>query len=69
MSDEATTQPTIQTLLDRMDAQTAEMRRGFATLEERLNVRFDRTQSLIHDVRADCQELRGQLRELILSLN
>ncbi len=82
MSDEAITQPTIQTLLERMDAQAAEMRKGFATLEERLggrlqiiterldemDTRLDRTQAMVHEMRADFRELRGQLRELIPAL-
>jgi hypothetical protein len=75
MTDEAITQPTIQTLLERMDAQTAEMRKGFAALEESLTVRLDRIDSMVHAtradmlaIRADFSELRGQLRELIPAL-
>jgi hypothetical protein len=79
MTDEAITQPTIQTLLERMDAVCASMRAGFATMEERLGgrlqiiteklddmgTRLDRTQAMVYDLRAKFRDLRGQLRELI----
>jgi len=64
MTDEAITQPTIQTLLERMDQ-----------MEERLTVRLDRIDSMVHTtrgemlaMRADFSELRGQLKELIPAL-
>jgi hypothetical protein len=78
MSDEAITHPTIQTLLERMDALSAEMRAGFAGIEragERGATRLDRIESEVkktgsefYELRADCQDLRGQLRELIAEL-
>jgi hypothetical protein len=72
MTDEAITHPTIQTLLERMDALSAEMRAGFAGIEragERGATRLDRIESEVkktgsefYELRADFRELRGQLR-------
>ena len=66
MTDELTTQPTLQTLLEMM----RELRDGAAKMEERLNVRLDRieaevkqTHSEMYTLRADFTELRAALRE------
>ena len=57
--DEKVTKPTIETVLERMSG-----------MEERLGVRLDRIESVVHstrgemlDLRADFRELRTQLRE------
>ncbi len=75
MSDEAITQPTIQTLLERMDQMEKRIGSNQAAMEERLTVRLDRIDGMVHTtrgemlaMRADFSELRGQLRELIPAL-
>ncbi len=75
MSDEAITQPTIQTLLERMDQMEKRIGSNQAAMEERLTVRLDRIDSMVHAtrgemlaMRADFSELRGQLRELMPAL-
>lgn len=70
---ENVTKPTMQTILERIDAQTEEMRKGFATVEklfDKVAVRLDRiesevklTHSEFYELRADFRELHGTLKE------
>ena len=82
MTDELTTQPTLQTLSEMM----REMRDGATKMEERLNLRLDRieeklnlrldrieaevkqTHSEMYTLRADFTELRSALREHLPTL-
>lgn len=71
MTDNLTTKPTLDTLMDMM----RELRDGMAKFEERLNVRLDRieaevkiTHSELYTLRADFTELRAQLREHLPAL-
>ncbi len=73
MNEDPTTKPTLETLLEMMRETRAEMRVGFAAVNQRLedfDVRFDRmesdvakTRSEMLTLRADFRELRSQLKE------
>jgi len=62
---EMTTKPTLDTILERINAQGEAMRAGFAAIAqrlERIEIRLDRVESMVLDVRADVRELRASLR-------
>jgi len=55
--DEKVTKPTIGTVLERV-----------AGMEERLGVRLDRIESVVHSTRGEMLELRADFRELNIKL-
>ncbi|HEV2829504.1 MAG TPA: hypothetical protein VGW76_18040 [Pyrinomonadaceae bacterium] len=55
--DEKVTKPTIETVLERV-----------AGMEERLGVRLDRIESVVHSTRGEMLELRADFRELNIKL-
>ena len=60
------TKPTLDTILERLAEMRDEMRRGFATVHERLEqleIRMDRTQAMVYDMRADFKEFRQHFKE------
>ena len=66
MSDEARTKPTIETVLERINALAEEMRAGFAAINQRLErteIRIDRLESMALETRADVRELRLEFNE------
>ena len=66
MSEEATTRPTIETVLDRINVLGERMDRRFAAVEttlEQMDTRLDRTQAVVHEMRADFREFRAQFKE------
>ena len=72
MSEDATTRPTIETVLERINALGDRMNEGFAAVHTRLNqmderleqmdTRLDRTQAMVHEMRADFREFRAQFK-------
>ena len=54
---EKVTKPTIETVLERV-----------AGMEERLGVRLDRIESVVHSTRGEMLELRADFRELNIKL-
>ena len=70
---EMTTKPTLDTILERINAQGEEMRVGFVSVGQRLDrieirldrveSRLDRVESMVLDVRADFRDFRAALRE------
>jgi hypothetical protein len=67
MSDEATTKPTLDTLLERINALAEEMRGGFARIEHRLDdfdVRLDRIEGLANKTHSELMYLRADFKEL-----
>lgn len=73
MSDDLTTRPTLDTVLERVNALGEDVRQGFTTITARLDrmderldnmdTRLDRTQAMVHEMRADFRELRGQFKQ------
>jgi hypothetical protein len=73
MPEDATTRPTLDTILERINALGERMDKGFAAIvmrldkmDERLDqmdTRLDRTQAMVHDLRADFREFRGQFKQ------
>jgi cob(I)alamin adenosyltransferase len=73
MSEDATTRPTIGTVLERVNALGERIDEGFAAVHMRLNhmderleqmdTRLDRTQAMVHEMRADFREFRAQFKE------
>jgi transcription elongation GreA/GreB family factor len=73
MSEEATTRPTIETVLERINALGQLMNEGFAAVRTRLNqmderleqmdTRLDRTQAMVHEMRADFRDFRAQFKQ------
>lgn len=73
MSEDATTRPTIETVLERIDALGESMRDGFAAVGvrldklearlDRVDARLDRTQAEVLELRVDFREMRGEFRE------
>jgi hypothetical protein len=66
MSNEAITKPTIETVLERINALGERVDAGFAAVEERLermDIRLDRAESIALSTRADVQELRSDFRK------
>ena len=55
--DEKVTKPTIETVLERV-----------AGMEERLGVRLDRIESVVHSTRGEMLELRADFRQLNINL-
>ena len=67
MSRKYDTKPTIETVLERIDAQSKEMRRGFESIEKLFNkvaVRLDRIESEVKLTHSEFYELRADFREL-----
>ena len=72
MSEDKTTRPTIETVLERIDALGERMSEGFTAVHTRLNqmderleqmdTRLDRTQAMVHEMRADFREFRAQFK-------
>lgn len=63
---EVTTKPTLDTILERINAQGGEMRAGFASVDqrlERIEIRLDRVESMVLEVRADVKEFRLAFKE------
>jgi len=63
---EAITKPTLETLMERINALRDEMRAGFSQLNERLErmeIRLDRVESLSLEVRADFREFRAAFKQ------
>jgi hypothetical protein len=66
MSEDATTRPTIETVLERINALGERMDKRFAavgTTLEQMDTRLDRTQAIVHELRAYFREFRAQFRE------
>jgi hypothetical protein len=73
MSEDATTRPTIETVLERINALGERMNEGFAAvwtrldkMDERLDqmdTRLDRTQAMVHEMRADFRDFRAQFKQ------
>ena len=64
----ADTKPTIETLLERLNAVAEEVRKGFASVEqklERIEIRLDRVESMALETRADFKEFRSHLKETV----
>ncbi len=65
MSEDATTRPTIETVLERINALGERMARRFAAVEttlEQMDTRLDRTQAMVHEMGADFREFRAQFK-------
>jgi chaperonin cofactor prefoldin len=76
MSDEAQTKPTIETVLERINALGQDLRAEIGSVRtdlstfrvavedrlEQIEIRLDRTQEAAHGARADVRELRAELR-------
>jgi hypothetical protein len=66
MSDEAGTQPTLETVVRMLSDLRDETRAGFASVNGRLDqieTLVDRAVSVAFEARADMRELKGQLKE------
>ena len=66
MTEDATTRPTIETVLERIYALGERVNEGFAAVEttlEQMDTRLDRTQAMVHEMRADFREFRARFRE------
>ena len=73
MSEDATTRPTIEAVLERINALGDRMSEGFAAVGTRLDrmderleqmdTRLDRTQAMVHEMRADFREFRARFKE------
>jgi hypothetical protein len=66
MSEEATTRPTIETVLERINALGQSMNEGFAAVGARLDkveVRLDRVEARLDRTQAEVLELRVEFRE------
>ena len=73
--DEKVTKPTIETVLDRMNAMEQRWDDRISGFEERLGARLDRIEGLAYttrgevlDLRADFKDWRAQLRERLPAL-
>ena len=65
---QADTRPTLDTLLERINALAEDVRRGFASVEqklERIEIRLDRVESMALETRADFKEFRARLNETV----
>ena len=65
MSEDASTRPTIETVLERTNALGERMDRRFAAVEttlEQMDTRLDRTKAMVHEMRADFREFRAQFK-------
>jgi hypothetical protein len=66
MSEDATTRPTIETVLERINALGERMDKRFAAVEmtlEQMDTRLDRTQAMVHEMRADFRDFRARFKE------
>ena len=73
MSDESTTRPTLDTLLERLQefrtdvtARLDRMEQEIVTTRQRLDeieIRLDRLTSITHETRADFREFRAQFKQ------
>jgi archaellum component FlaC len=64
----ADTKPTIETLLERFNTLAEEIRKGFASVEqklERIEIRLDRVESMALETRADFKEFRTHLKDTV----
>lgn len=75
-SEDATTKPTIETVLERINGLEQRISERIDALEERLDSRLDRIESVANmtrsemlDLRADFRDWRKQLREKIPTLS
>ena len=76
MTEDATTRPTIETVLERINALGESMNERINALGERMDRRFeavnerleqmdtrlDRTQAMVHEMRADFRDFRAQFK-------
>jgi DNA repair exonuclease SbcCD ATPase subunit len=63
---EATTKPTIETIIERLNELRDEMRAGFNTVNDRLErveIRLDRVESMALEARADMREFRSDFKK------
>jgi len=63
---ELTTKPTLDTILERLNAQGEALQNGFGSIEqrlERIEIRLDRVEGMVLEVRADFREFRTAFRE------
>ena len=63
---ELNTKPTLDTILERLNAQGEAVRNGFVSIGqrlERIEIRLDRVESMVLEVRADFREFRTEFRE------
>jgi hypothetical protein len=63
---ELTTKPTLDTILERLNAQGEALRNGFGSIGqrlERIEIRLDRVESMVLEGRADFREFRAAFRE------
>ena len=73
MSEDATTRPTIETVLERINALGQSMNEGFVAVWarfdkveeqlEQMDTRLDRTRAIVHELRADFREFRARFKE------
>ena len=66
MHEDATTRPTIETVLERINALGERPDKRFAAVEttlEQMDTRLDRTQAMVHEMRADFREFRARFKE------
>ena len=72
MTEDATTRPTIETVLERINALGERMSEGFAAVQTRLDqmdtrlelmdTRLDRTQAMVPEMRVHFREFRAQFK-------
>lgn len=65
MTEDATTRPTIETVLERINALGERMDKRFAAIEttlEQMDTCLDRTQAMVHEMWADFREFRAQFK-------
>ena len=63
---ELNTKPTLDTILERLNAQGEAVRNGFGSIGqrlERIEIRLDRIESMVLEGRADFKEFRATFRE------
>lgn len=63
MSDEATTRPTLDTILERINALGEELRGEIRAFREDIEIRLDRIESMTNQTRAEMLTLRADFRE------
>jgi len=61
--DEKVTKPTIETVLERMDAMEGRLNQRIDKLEQRLDSRLDRIESVASGTRSEMLELRADFRD------
>jgi hypothetical protein len=68
MSDEAQTKPTIETILERIDRLSTELRSEIQAFREESEIRLDRIESMVNQTRAEMLTLRADFREVRVQL-